>query len=1091
MNKNLLMLAATLLTLLWGNVAQAATCTTLNAGSWNTAARWSCGRVPRTGDTVIVAHNVTMNVDVAANQTATSFASLTINNGATLADDGNGRVLTVTNTLVVNGTVSNGLRMEVTGAAATISGAGTLADTRLYTSGTAVTVAAGSTLNFTGGARLYAGRTEGGNTVTNSVLTINGTLNSTVTAASTTFLRLYGNSTVIGTTGVINAAVSAVSYNTATAAVTNNGSVSVNKITQNAAGNAWTQGANSNLTLGATSTVGTLSASATGNRVTYNSPATPIGGSYYHISGSGICPLPPNVIIVAGGSSPCTVAPGSGFVLSSPSTCSSVTGVGTIPWTLPLNAIASDDVRARAVMLANSTSNYLNCTGFNFAAIPTGSTINGITVYVERWASRSRRSKDAFVYLIKGGVVGTAFNGATATQYTTQRLPEVVEPHGGMSTLWGSAWTDADVKAANFGVAYAATTTRNLTVDVDHISVRVDYTMPGDSTPSGFNVYDTGTTPTTTLIGNIGTKIAGQAFSLDIAAINPAGTAMMTTGFAGSIKVELLNAADSSGTVTNGCNSTWTNLQTLPTQTFTAADAGRHRVSNITVSNAHRDVRVKVTYPATGTPTKVGCSTDNFAVRPSHLGAISAKDADWQTAGAVRTLNNNAATGGVVHKAGQPFSLAASAYNTANQVTSNYTGSPMVIATTISPVGGVNGALTFAQPLWLADNAGGVSNDTAEYDEAGVIQLMLEDHEFAAVDSGDGTAGSCAGYYVCSTAPVTVGRFVPDHFELKDASVNLAANPTYDPLVDSATVDTWLPTAVPQFKTFNTDNATCANRSFTYIGQPFAYVAPPKLTVKAMDANGGAVQNYDQNRFDPNTPPVDVLVSQTYAVSGGTLDVSRALGALTLAPNANYAGGSPIVGTVTLNAADMLAFTRDAAVPVEPFSANINLTLDVTDSSEAAVAGNGVITAAPQNFAIPFDAGNEMRYGRLELSNAYGSELLDLKMPISAKYYSGGRFVANGQDHCTLLSSVTLSNPSGQLSASNMPASHAGIAGVLQGGKGNILLQKPTPVATGHLDVTLGLSTDAAWLLPAPTARATFGVYKGNNTFIYRGRRGR
>ncbi len=470
-NKLGMMLAGLLGWLLSVN-AQAAVCTT-NAGTtaWATVATWSCGHVPVAADTVVISRNIVM--------AATTVAGLTVNSGATLSDTA-GNTLTITGNLTNNGTIfsTNSGKMNVTGAASVIDGNGAYAGSRLYTTGAAVSIAAGAVLNFSGSSRIYAGRNAGGTTVATSVLTINGTINSTIPTATTTFLRLYANSTVIGTTGVINASVSAITYNTATAKVTNNGSVSVNKITRNnATTNAWTQGANSNLTVTAVSTVGVLYASATGNTVTYTAPATPItpsGSTYYNLAGTGVtCP---NTFTVLG-SNPCSTVPGAGFVVSSPGTCINLTGVGTAAWTTPANAIASDNTYASATnVIGNVTTNYLKCTGFNFSAVPLGATINGITVFVER-KTNGGTIRDAFVYLIKADVISPSLNGATGTNYTTA---DVVENHGGMTNLWGTSWTDADVKLSTFGVAFAAkntstTSTRNRTVTVDHISVRVDY----------------------------------------------------------------------------------------------------------------------------------------------------------------------------------------------------------------------------------------------------------------------------------------------------------------------------------------------------------------------------------------------------------------------------------------------------------------------------------------------------------------------------------------------------------------------------------------------------------------------------------------
>jgi hypothetical protein len=1080
MDKPTRLLMLVIAAMLLAGQAVAAVCTSQATGNWGTVATWNCGRVPLSTDTVVLASPFTVTLN-----NSYTTAGLTINAGATLRDTG-GRVLTVTGDIVNNGmfTSNNDGIIASTGANAVISGTGTFADTaRLYTSGAAPTVAAGSTLNFTGDAQFRVGRDPNGNTVSTSVLTINGTLNATGQTGGTNnqFLRLYSANTIVGSSGVITTNnTGTIEFRNTGSTLTNNGTVTVGNITRNNGSGPWVNGANSSLTvLNSFSPSIVLNASATGNTVTYIAPATPVtpsGNIYYNLGGTGVtCPHTYTVM----GTNPCTAPPGSGFVISSPSTCA--TGPGTIPWTNPMNAIATDNVYATAALAGGSTSNYLNCTGFNFSGIPAGATITGITVNIERKASRNRRARDAFVYLIKGGVVSTAFNGATATQYTTT---DVIAPHGGMTSLWGTTWLVTDVQAVNFGVAYAVTTSRGLTVSVDHVQVRIDYSSPVVTTPTAFNVYDTTTSPATSSTGFIQTKIAGQAFTLDIAALDAAGAMIVTPPFNGTVKVELLDSSDNTGALSGSCRSSWTVLQTLPNQDFAASDQtvtgtrGRHRITpNITINNAYKNLRLRVSYPATGTPTRVGCSTDNFAVRPASLGAVSVTDLDSSNAytgtGTPRTLNNISATGGVVHRAGQPFTVSATAYNSdGTTVSTNYNGSPTGVANTTLPVGGVDGA--FTPGTWTA-NAGTVTSATAEYDEAGVIDLTLEDRVYAAVDSGDATPATCAGYYVCSAAK-QVGRFVPNHFQLTDAS----ADPALDSLVDTA-LDTWLPTTAHQFRTFDSTAAICPSRSFTYLGQPFGYVTPPQATIKAMDANGGWIQNYDFTRLSATG------VSQTYSVASGTVDTTLALQSVSLVANANYASGSSIVGTVTVNAADKVALVRGAALA--PFNAVIGLSLDIADGSENAVAGNGIINTggAPVGFAaIPFDAGAQMRFGRLRLSNAHGSEQFALPVPSLVEYFDGANWVNNAADSCTAiaLASVTLTkNPAGLATSASLsnPVS-----------AGNLRLKLSKPSARGVVDISVNVPT---WLRydwntsvagqENPAARATFGVYKGANEFIY------
>ena len=167
-------------------------------------------------------------------------------------------------------------------------------------------------------------------------------------------------------------------------------------------------------------------------------------------------------------------------VTASPTSCASVAGIGTVNWANPARAISSNNSFATATV-DGTTSRYLRCTGYNFA-IPTGATINGVTVRVERRSNRitDGGSKDAAMRLVKAGVIG-ATDRSTATLYTTT---DVIEAHGGAADLWGTTWTAAEINAASFGAAFAATKASaagpSHSVSVDHVQISVDYSyVPG------------------------------------------------------------------------------------------------------------------------------------------------------------------------------------------------------------------------------------------------------------------------------------------------------------------------------------------------------------------------------------------------------------------------------------------------------------------------------------------------------------------------------------------------------------------------------------------------------------------------------------
>lgn len=541
------------------------------------------------------------------------------------------------------------------------------------------------------------------------------------------------------------------------------------------------------------------------------------------------------------------------------------------------------------------------------------------------------------------------------------------------------------------------------------------------SAPGRFNAFET-STPTGEYSGVVKTKTAGTSFTLAIVALNAARTAVQTT-FTGSVKVELMNAADNTGALDAGssCRSSWsvmagTSAQTL---TYASADQGRKNLAFVE-ANAWRDVRVRISYPATGTATVIGCSTDNFAIRPASLADVSATDSDAQAAGTTRTLDTTASTGGNVHKAGRPFTLRATARNAVGAVTTNYTGTPVATLSACSGTAciGTPGSLSLS-----ASAVGGVLADVgATYSEVGSFRMQLDDAGFASVDAGD---GSTEQEMTARSNPLDVGRFVPDSF-----SVTLLAT--------------------PMLRTFN--GGTCAARSFTYVGQAFGYASRPQAVVTALAADGDPTVNYTGSLWKLTGSSI----SQSYSVTAApaALDVSG-VGEPTVTSNGD---GS---GVVTGAAADLLKFTRDTPVP--PFDAVLALTWRVTDSSEAATAGNGSITSTvPLEFAaIGFDAGPQFRYGVLKLASAHGSELNNLPLVLEAQHWNGAAFVTNSADQCTTIPGGAVAMDSWQR---NLAACETAIASTplkLTSGRGFFTLARPGHGNHGSVDLKLQLGAAA------------------------------
>lgn len=473
MNRMVSLASWGLLSLVLSAGAEAAVCTSVSAGDWNSSARWNCGHIPVATDTVVIAHNA---IRMRGNYTV---AGITVNAGAVLNDDGND--LTVNGNVVINGQlgINQGGALRMRTAGATLSGTGSVQDITIEIDAANITLAAGSTLNFDPNAEIDVGANNAGS------LIINGTVTASTQALGDRVIRVSsGGALTVGATGVINAPNSRIDVRT-NASLLNNGNITVSAL-RGRTGTPTpviTQGVNANLTLSSLSCDAAanpcvFNASASGNTVTFNgtaTPITPVGNTYYNLGGASvICPHGFTVM----GSDPCPVG-GPISVIANPGLCVNDTTVGAQAWAAGLtNVVTSDNLYATSVTataVGTYLTNYLKCTGYGFA-IPAGATINGISVKVERNSMKRATAVDNAMRVVKAGVIGTMDRSTTTVYKTT----DIIEPHGGAGDLWGQVWTPADINAANFGAAFSAsmTTTRTgaKTLSVDHMPITVTYT---------------------------------------------------------------------------------------------------------------------------------------------------------------------------------------------------------------------------------------------------------------------------------------------------------------------------------------------------------------------------------------------------------------------------------------------------------------------------------------------------------------------------------------------------------------------------------------------------------------------------------------
>jgi len=170
----------------------------------------------------------------------------------------------------------------------------------------------------------------------------------------------------------------------------------------------------------------------------------------------------------------------------SPGTTIDVATVGTKIWNNPNNAQSSDDNYADSIGGAGGgTSHYLEATNFGFA-VPVGSTINGIEVEFERKANLADNTSDFRIYIVKADGTYGAENKAVGGFWPTV---DTYLGYGGAIDLWSLAWTPANINHANFGVVLSVLMLANGRAYVDHVRIKVFYTLP--ATNMKINIADT------------------------------------------------------------------------------------------------------------------------------------------------------------------------------------------------------------------------------------------------------------------------------------------------------------------------------------------------------------------------------------------------------------------------------------------------------------------------------------------------------------------------------------------------------------------------------------------------------------------------
>jgi MSHA biogenesis protein MshQ len=330
------------------------------------------------------------------------------------------------------------------------------------------------------------------------------------------------------------------------------------------------------------------------------------------------------------------------------------------------------------------------------------------------------------------------------------------------------------------------------------------------------------------------TRLAGTNFKFDVVALQSGGGQASGYAAAANVTVELF---DDSASPQPACSAYTTPIASQAI-TFAAADNGRKTLATaLNVARAYRKVRCRVT-DANFSPSVVGCSSDDFAIRPQSFTSVSS--------------NMNADASGASTTATPSLKTGANFTMTASTGVVGYTGTPTIDATKIEAHGGAVATGSVSGSFAAAASATGSSIGNAfGYSEVGYFRFMTNgvvDPDFTSVDQPNDCIGSgtdefsnaiVSGKYGCkfgNTATTSYfGRFIPDHFD-------------------------------------ETLTHGCAAGTFTYSGQPFT------LGLTARNSTGATTQNYSGSFAKA------VTLSDANAVTGGGL-------APTNLPAGSFAGG--------------------------------------------------------------------------------------------------------------------------------------------------------------------------------------------------------
>jgi len=273
---------------------------------------------------------------------------------------------------------------------------------------------------------------------------------------------------------------------------------------------------------------------------------------------------------------------------------------------------------------------------------------------------------------------------------------------------------------------------------------------------------------------------------------------------------------------------------------------------------------------------------------------------------------------------------------------------------------------------------------------------------------------------------------------------------------------------------------------YTYIGQGFSYnpAARPSFVVTALNAAGSPTLNYTDvwakltaASISLNGPTADNIKLGSDAVTPMAITYTQDAADFTV----NDLGGGRIEFIFT---DDDFVYNKDSNSQVSPFNPEVDLIIaDVTDADT--ITNTGTTTLTPDGSTV------ELRFGRLRMENAFGSELNDLIMNYHLEYYDVIGMTPFWTRHDD--ADTTIVAP-GDINAVPGNTAATAINPSLVPGKFEITLSAPlvevvetiTNLVDGSGEPWLQYDWDSDGLFDNnPSALATFGIFDGDPVQIY------